>query len=349
MTSLRQFPARARTRVVLPLAAALLALPLAACGSDGDDSEATDTGSGSGDTFEPVTIEHAFGETEISEEPERVVTWGWGSPDAALALGVTPVAMEKLSYGASEDGFMPWQEEAFEESGDERPTTLTPGEAPPFEEIAAAAPDVILATYSGITEADYAKLSKIAPTVAYPDQPWATPWRDVVTTAGEALGKSEEAEDLLEEIDAEIAAAAEENPEFQGKTIAAVAIDPSAFYVYRGADPRVEFLEDLGFTLAPSVDELDTEESTFYYTLSTEEVDKLTSDVLLSYVPNEERAEEIAKDKTFATMQQFRDDTVATVVGEDVVSAVSPPTALSLTWGLDVFVDALAQAADNAS
>nr|WP_253945121.1 ABC transporter substrate-binding protein [Nocardioides sp. zg-DK7169] len=243
---------------------------------------------------------------------------------------------------------MPWQEEAFEEFGDEVPIALTPGEAPPFEEIAAAEPDLILANYSGITEADYEKLSKIADTVAYPEEPWATPWRDVVTTVGEALGKPEEAEQLLEGIDAEVAEAAEEHPEFEGKTIAAVAIDPSAFYVYRGVDPRVQFLEDLGFTLAPSVDELDTEETTFYYTLSTEEVDKLTSDVLLSYVPTEERAEQIAKDPTFKTMQQFRDDTVATVVGEDVVSAVSPPTALSLTWGLDVFVDALAQAADNA-
>jgi len=344
VTSVRQFPTRSRSRAALSLAAAaLLALPLAACGSE--DSDAPEAGAGS-DSFEPVTIEHAFGETEIEEKPERVVTWGWGSPDAALALGVTPVAMEKLSYGASEDGFMPWQEEAFEESG-ETPVALTPGEAPPFEEIAAADPDIILANYSGITEADYEKLSKIADTVAYPEEPWATPWRDVVTTVGEALGQSEEAEQLLEEIDAEVAEAAKEHPEFEGKTIAAVAIDPSAFYVYRGADPRVEFLEDLGFTLAPSVDELDTEETTFYYTLSTEEVDKLTSDVLLSYVPTEERAEEIAKDKTFKTMQQFRDDTVATVVGEDVVAAVSPPTALSLTWGLDVFVDELAAAVAN--
>ncbi|NPC95618.1 iron-siderophore ABC transporter substrate-binding protein [Nocardioides sp. zg-DK7169] len=340
-------PARARLRAVLPLAAAaLLVLPLAACGSD-DSSDAPEAGGSSG-SFEPVTIEHAFGATEIDEQPERVVTWGWGSPDAALALGVTPVAMEKLTYGANEAGFMPWQEEAFEEFGDEVPIALTPGEAPPFEEIAAAEPDLILANYSGITEADYEKLSKIADTVAYPEEPWATPWRDVVTTVGEALGKPEEAEQLLEGIDAEVAEAAEEHPEFEGKTIAAVAIDPSAFYVYRGVDPRVQFLEDLGFTLAPSVDELDTEETTFYYTLSTEEVDKLTSDVLLSYVPTEERAEQIAKDPTFKTMQQFRDDTVATVVGEDVVSAVSPPTALSLTWGLDVFVDALAQAADNA-
>jgi iron complex transport system substrate-binding protein len=324
----------------------LLALPLAACGSESDDGD--DAATQGGEAFEPVTIEHAFGSTEIDERPERVVTWGWGTPDAAIALGVTPVAMEALSYGASEDGFMPWQEEAFEESGDDKPTTLTPGEAPPFEEILAADPDLILANYSGITEADYEKLSKIADTVAYPDQPWSTPWREVITTVGQALGEAEQAEELLAEIDGEVAAAAEAHPDFEGKTIAAVAIDPSAFYVYRGADPRVEFLTDLGFTLAPSVDELDTEEATFYYTISPEVVDQLTSDVLLSYVPNEEAAATIEADPTYQTMSQFQQDRVATVVGEAVVSSVSPPTALSLTWGLDAFVEALVPAVENA-
>ncbi|WP_206516009.1 iron-siderophore ABC transporter substrate-binding protein [Nocardioides pantholopis] len=348
MSPLRSHPARRRrlSRFALPLGALLLALPLAGCGSDDSDDDA---GSGDAGSFETVSIDHVFGTTEIDERPERVVTWGWGSADAALALGVTPVAMPTNSYGATEEGYMPWQKEAIEASGDEEPTLLTDAEAPPFEEIAAANPDLILANYSGITEADYEKLSKIADTVAYPDQPWATPWRDVITTVGDAIGKSEEADTLLEEIDGEVAQAAADHPEFEGKTIAAVAIDPSAFYVYRAADPRVQFLEDLGFTLAPSVDELDTEEDTFFYTISTEEVDKLTSDVLLSYVPNEERLAEIEGDKTFSAMEQFRAGTVANVVGEDIVSSVSPPTALSLTWGLDTFVESLATATQGAS
>lgn len=330
------------SRLALPIAAALVAVSLTACGSEESESDAADETT-SEETYQPVTVEHAFGSTKITERPERVATWGWGSPDAAIALGVVPVAMEGLTYGANDEGFMPWQAEAFEELG-ETPTVLTPGEAPPFEEIAAAAPDVILANYSGITEADYAKLSKIAPTVAYPDQPWSTPWRDVITTVGEVLGEADEAAEVLADIDAEVAEAAEEHPEFEGRTIAAVAIDPSAFYVYRGADPRVQFLEDLGFTLAPSVDELDTEESTFYYTISTENVDKLTSDVLLSYVADEKRAQEIADDPTYNTMEQFADGRVATVAGEAIVSSVSPPTALSLTYSLDTFVEALAEA-----
>ena len=349
MSSLRRRTSRSRqtrlSSLALPLAMSVLALSLAACGSEDstEDSQTDDTTSSESE-FEPVSVEHTFGSTDISEQPERVVTWGWGTPDAVLALGVVPVAMEKLVYGASEEGFMPWQEQAFEELGAEQPTTLTPGEAPPFEEIAAAAPDVILANYSGITEADYDRLTQIAPTVAYPDEPWSTPWRDVITTVGDVLGQGEEADQLLADIDGEVAAAAEAHPEFDGTTIAAVAIDPGAFYVYSAADPRVQFLEDLGFTVAPSVDELDTGESTFFYTLSTENVDQLTSDVLLSYAATQERADEIAADPTYQVMEQFQDDRVATVSGEDIVSSVSPPTALSLSYSLDTFVEALAGA-----
>lgn len=334
-------------RLALPLGALLLTLPLAACGTD-DAAPQAGSDDAAAEPFEPVTLEHAFGTTEIDERPQRVVTWGWGSSDAAIALGVVPVAMPKNSYGADEEGYMPWQKEALDAAGAEEPTLLTESAEPPIEEIAAAAPDLILANYSGITEADYEKLSQIADTVAYPDEPWSTPWRDVITTVGDALGRADEAQALLDDVDAEVAAAAAAHPEFEGTTIAAVAVDPSAFYVYTPADPRVQFLEDLGFTVAPSVEELDTGESSFYYTLSTEEVDRLTSDVLLSYVADEQVRDDIAADPALQAMQQLQDGTVASVVGESYISAVSPPTALSLTWGLDTFVSSLVPAVEAA-
>ena len=36
------------------------------------------------------------------------MTWGWGSADAAIALGVTPVAIPTQSYGGDENGLLPW-------------------------------------------------------------------------------------------------------------------------------------------------------------------------------------------------------------------------------------------------
>lgn len=121
----------------------------------------------------PVTIEHAFGETTIDEQPTRVVAWGWGSADDAIALGVIPVAIPFQSFGGDEDGVLPWMAEALE--GEEMPLVLPDSQEPPYEDIAAAAPDVILAAYSGITEEEYDLLSEIAPVVAYPGDAWATP------------------------------------------------------------------------------------------------------------------------------------------------------------------------------
>jgi iron complex transport system substrate-binding protein len=338
-------PSFVRTLAAAGTAAATLVLAACGSGASDDTDRATDAGSPGG--FEPLTIEHALGEAVIEERPERVATWGWGSADAAIALGVVPVAIPQTAYAGDDDGMLPWNKEAIEAAGAEAPTMLTEAEEPPYEEFIKADPDVILATYSGLTQEQYDKLSKIAPVVAYPDQPWATPWRDVITTAGEALGRTDEAEQVLADIDESVEAAAEEHPEFQGKTIAAVA-DYGSFYVYRSADPRVQFLEDLGFETAPSVEELDTEESSFYFTLSYEKVDQLDSDVLLSYADSPKTQQAFLDSASTRTLPQYDAGTIAEATGDELVASVSPPTALSLTWGLDAYVDLLSEAATRA-
>jgi iron complex transport system substrate-binding protein len=99
---------------ITQVAAAIVAgaLLLGGCAATAPETEGL---SGSGDF--PVTLDHAFGETTVEAEPERVVTWGWGSSDAALALGVVPVAMAHQSYGGDEDGVHPWAAEQLEELG----------------------------------------------------------------------------------------------------------------------------------------------------------------------------------------------------------------------------------------
>ena len=69
-----------------------------------------------------------------------------------------------------------------------------------------------------MTEQDYKKLSKIAPTVAYPDAPWVTTWQDSLEMTGEALGRTEEAAKVKEETEQVIADTAEEFPQIVGKT-----------------------------------------------------------------------------------------------------------------------------------
>jgi iron complex transport system substrate-binding protein len=315
------------------------ALLLAGCSTPASDSS-TDASSAEG-----TTIEHAFGETTVPADPTNVVTLGWGSTDAAIALGVIPVAIPFDSYAGDENGVLPWVADALDEAGAETPTILpdSPDE-PPYEAIAEADPDVILAVYSGITEEQYEKLSEIAPTVAYPGEAWSTPWRDVVTTVGEALGKSDEAKAVLADIDDQIAAKAKEHPEFAGKTIAAVWDIAGTFYVYKKDDPRVEFMFDLGFENAPAVDELANGDSTFFYTLSYEQLDKLQSDVVLSYSDTQAEADAFLTAPQTSVIPAVSSAHVAQLVGTQYIAAVSPPTALSLPWGLDKLVDSLAAA-----
>ena len=84
-------PVRPSLRGAALLAATVL---VAGCGS-GDagssgDAAASSSPAGSGGAF-PVTVETAFGDVEIPEEPQRVVALGWSDAETALALGVQPV------------------------------------------------------------------------------------------------------------------------------------------------------------------------------------------------------------------------------------------------------------------
>ncbi|GAA4672031.1 iron-siderophore ABC transporter substrate-binding protein [Phytohabitans rumicis] len=338
------------------LTRALLAAPLAftlaltACGGSGSDDRTGDSdgdaaGTGSSSASFPVTINHAFGGTTIQTAPTRVVTWGWGSADAAIALGVVPVAIPFQSYGGDKNGVLPWIAQKLTALGAATPTVLPETQEPPVEEIAAANPDLILAPYSGIDKEQYDLLSAIAPTVAYPKEAWATPWRDVVTTVGTALGKKAEADALLADFDKLLAQKAGEHPELAGKTVAMVWDSAGTFYVYKEADARVEFALDLGMKGAASVNELGTAESPFYFTLSYEKLDKLTSDVLVSFATTQAEQDTFLASKSAKTMPQVQNGTVASLVGAEFIASVSPPTALSVTWGLDKYVAALAAAA----
>ena len=340
----------ARRTLAAIAAAAATALALAGCAGGADPASGAGASTSASDAAFPVTIEHAFGETEIDAAPERVATWGWGSTEAALALGVVPVAIAQQSYGANEDGVLPWVADELDELGAETPTILTDdGEAPPYEELIEAAPDVILAPYSGITEEQYELLSEIAPTVAYPDAPWTTPWREVVTTVGTALGLEDEAQGVLDDLDAELAAQAEAHPELEGKTVAAVWDVAGTFYVYTPEDSRVEFLSALGLEDAPAVAELQNGDSPFSYTLSYEQLDRLESDLVLSYHDTQEEADAFLASAPINAIPAVSRGQVAQVVGTELIAAVSPPTALSLTYGLDELVASLSAAAQPAS
>ena len=342
-----------RPLVATAALAATVALTLAGCAS-GDspegDGSAAPSGSASGATDEfPITVEHAFGKTVIDEAPERVATWGWGSTEAAISVGVYPVAVAEQVWTVGEDALLPWVEDAYDEAGVAKPTILDDPEAGasvPYEEFVEAKPDLIVAPYSGLTKEQYDVLSDIAPVVAYPDTAWTTPWDDTIRITAQSLGRSAAGDKVLADIDDFVADKAAEHPEFAGKTFAAVVDSPTEgkVYVYPQADPRAGFLEGLGVKVAPSVAELDTSNGGFFYALSYEELDKLTSDFVVDYAYTPEDAKSFLTKKELQAIPAVKAGKVAQIVGTAPVSSVSPPTALSVYWeeGFPALVDSMA-------
>lgn len=296
----------------------------------------------------PVTITHAYGETVIAERPERVATWAWGNTDAVLALGIKPVAMPFLSYGGGDNGVHPWAEDVLEEMGGEMPVLLAEGEEPPYEQILTADPDIIIAAFSGITEDQYQRLSEIAPTIAYQGAAWSTPWQEVTLTAGRALGLETEAEALVAETEQLVAETVAQYPVLEGTSFIALNDFEGSLAVYAGLDSRVKFLTDLGLVYAPSLDELGGDDESFYFPVSYENSDKLVSDILVSYYEEQAASDEFFSQPYIARLPQVEAGAYASIVGIEEVAAVSPPSALSLRWGIGDYVAQLAAAAEKA-
>ena len=297
----------------------------------------------------PVTLTHAHGQTVIEQAPLRIVTWGWGNEDALIALGVIPVAMPFQSYGGGEDGVQPWVDEALAALGGDRPILLDMAGEPPVEQIAALQPDLILAVYSGVTAEQYALLSAIAPTVAYSGEAWTTPWQDITRTIGRAIGRADAAEQLVAETRAFIADTAAAHPELAGTSFAGVNDYDGALAIYAAADSRVKFLVDLGLVLAPSVVALAPQDGAFYFPVSYELADSIDSDIIVTFAEDQAIADAFLGKSFIQNLPQYKADAIAALVGTEQVAAVSPPSVLSLRWGLPAYVDVLARAARNAA
>ena len=342
--------ARARRTLVAATTAAL-ALTLAACGSSDDtDTDASPSGSaGASETADafPVTITGALGETVIEEAPERVVTLGWGASDIALALGVVPVGVEVDDWAGDDEGYQPWFREAVEAEGAELPETITMYPELDVEAIVALEPDLILAPQSGIDQATFDQLSEFTDVVAYPEGPWITPIDEQITITATALGKSEEqAQELIDGIDTTLAEAGAEHPEFAGKTVAYVAAQElGTLEAYVPGDPRIDTLLGLGFTLAPSVADLEAPTGQFVAPFGLENSDKLSDvDVLFTWFNDTDEQAATEAQPLFASIPAFASGAYVPMVDRQLGMAVTVGTPLSVPWAIDRYVPMIAEA-----
>lgn len=323
-----------------------LALLLAACGAGSPEPSPQAAASPApevADTAFPVTINHKHGSTEIREAPQRVVSVGLNDHDAILALGVKPVAVRDW-FGDQPFATWPW---AQNELGDAQPVVLSLGDLD-FEQIAGLHPDLIIGTYSGLTNEEYTKLSQIAPAVAqsgdYPD--YGVPWDEQTLIIGRAIGREDRAKELVADVEAQFAEAREAHPAFKGATaIVGLVRDDGSYNLYGSHDHRARILTSLGFERPAWIDEQAGD--SYSANVSVEQAHRLDADVLILLV-DEQRHSALANDPLYQKVNVVNDgrDILLDVNGT-LSGAYSLSTVLSLPYLLDELVPQLAAAVNG--
>jgi len=305
------------------LLTALLLWPLvlAGCGGSDEPADAAD-GAGATGAGEPVVVQHVYGETTVSEVPERVVTIDLQWTDTMLALGVDPVAYTVDSYMPGQR--VPWQDLP----ADAEPIDVADGL--PLEQIAALRPDLIVGSYSIADQGTYDKLAAIAPTIPNLDETQVTPWQDLVSLAGELLERPDEAAAVVAEVDDAVAATAADLPGLAGQTfaLAQYVVGDSMYIVADPADGSTVLFEQLGMEMLPELVAERERTGEARLNVSTERADLLRAD-LLAFLVNGGDESDLADIPGFDALP----GTVA-VLDYPTIVGLNTPTPLSVPYAL---------------
>lgn len=335
-------PRPARHRGVTALAAALAAgVLVAGCApratsasappTDGATSDAPTASSGD---FTPITIEHRYGTTEVTERPERIVSLDAQWTDTLVALGAPPVGFAADTY--YDGDFYPWLGDALADS-----TRLEFTDAISYEQVAALEPDLIVISWAAQDQGIYDDLAAIAPTVTSLSDAVVDPWQDITVAAGELLGETDRAAQLISDVGRQIADVATELPDLAGKTFAFANYLPGdQIYVLTDpADGAIAFFLALGLELPEGLIGGEAPPGG-RYEISFEQIGLLDADVLILLTNGADTSEITGFDQ----LRAVQDDAYV-VLDYAGATALNVPSALSLPFGIDAVLPALEAAA----
>ncbi|TDD41004.1 iron-siderophore ABC transporter substrate-binding protein [Nonomuraea terrae] len=195
-------------RLRLALVAMLPLITLAACGTSTTTQETGPT----------RAVKHSMGVTQVPMTPKRVIVLDTDKLDSLVSLGVTPVG------AAQAEGNQTWPEYLGPALANVKQVG-TLGE-PNLEAITALKPDLILGSKFR-QAAFYDKLNKIAPTV-FTERVGIT-WKENFLLDAEALGKKEQAQQLLSAYETR---AKKEGEKFSSIKVSIVRFRPTEIRIY---------------------------------------------------------------------------------------------------------------------
>ncbi|MCS4591672.1 ABC transporter substrate-binding protein [Brevibacterium sediminis] len=295
------------TRTALGVISVLAASTLLLAGCGGTDEAA--------DNADSVTVDTLKGEVEVPAGAKNVVVLNSPAADAAAGMGVTPVAV-----ASTKDQIMPWQKGVTDDVADD--SLINAEYAPNLEKIAEYEPDVIFAAPWNIADdSTYEQLSDIAP-VIIPDTESANPdWDEMTEQVGEALGKSDEAEKLIDTTKDKLEAVGADLG-VDGKSYQL--ISPRAEGIYFGNAAPLEL-----FGLEPGQHQ--TPEEINKFTLSTENLDELDADYLFVWAMDDDGKKQVVDNPSYDSLPSVKNGTAAFIDAE-FATAVNAASPASLDW-----------------
>ncbi|PWW04144.1 iron complex transport system substrate-binding protein [Hoeflea marina] len=236
-----------------------------------------------------LSFPHAFGTTVLPEPPRRVVSIGYTTQDPLLALDIVPVGIREW-FGDQPHGVWPWAQ-AHLKGAD--PAVIRGNVS--LEAVAVLRPDLIVGIGSGINEAEYASLSRIAPVLMQPPEfpAYGMPWDAMTGLIGRAVGREAAADEKIREAAAILAAMRARHPGWSGRTGVAAYHYGGETGIFAPSDTRGHFLAQLGFEPVPAARHLD-KTGAFYQKLSPEDLSALEAD-LIFWVSSTETAADLAQ------------------------------------------------------
>lgn len=314
---------------------------LSGCGSDAEPQASGTPTSGAAAAF-PVSIEHRLGTTVVPEKPERVVVVGLTEQDILLELGIVPVATTEW-YGKQPSAVWPWAQDLLKGA---KPTVLSNSDGIQFERIVDLAPDLIIGTNSGVSKSDYAKLSKIAPTItnAKGGTDYFSPWQDQTRIIAKAVGLPDQGEQLVARVEKAYADAKADHPEFAKLTATFSQGAPydGLLYVYPDG-LGTDFLSELGFSMTKGLEKYAPEAGS-QAEISAENVNLIDADVMVFATESATMFDELQRWSTIGNLKGVKENR-SVYTDETLAGAIYFLTPLSQMYVLEKILPQLEKAA----
>ncbi|GAC01811.1 putative ABC transporter substrate-binding protein [Gordonia namibiensis NBRC 108229] len=293
----------------------------------------------------PVTLQQVYAPAVVEKAPQRIAALGVGDADTLLALGVMPTTI--APFADPDQSKAPWNAELI---GDSQPVVLSNTSAALGNEIPkalATSPDLITAVGADPTRDQFDLLSKTAPTILRPAQykPWQVPWTAQTIQIGTAIGQPDLARRKVGETESFLAGIRAKNPQFAGKTAVVVTASPTGgVSVYGPEDGRAQTVAGYGLTFPTALRDAIT--SGFYGELPAESLDRLDAADVVVAVDWEGSNDKLRSNPAFTRLEVARSGRVA-YLSQEVGSAMSVPTLLTIPWVAGEAVGPLAEAAGS--